>query len=641
MLKKHSKILNLAQERWEKAVNAEHDNRERMADDLRFANLDQWPEEVKQERANKPMLTLDHTGQHVRQVIGDIRQNRPAIKVRPHDDSSDKDTAEVIEGLIRHIESNSKAQIAYTTAAQSSVQMGYGVFRIVTEYATDDTFEQDIKIKRVRNPFTVYFDPGANELCREDMDWAFVSTMISQDEFKKKYPKAPVSDLGQLEKGDHRAKWYEPKKVRIAEYFVREDIEKEVSLMSDGQTLCLDDYTEEQRIEIAYQGLTVVKSRKVKTKKVLQYKITGDTILEGPNEFPSRYIPLIPVYGEESDIEGEVEYRGIVRAAKDPQRMYNYWRTTGVELLALQPKAPWLVTPTQIEGFDGYWDKAGTANMPYLPYNPDPQAPVPQRQMPPSPPSAVWQEAANSVDDIKAATGLYNSSLGQASNETSGRAIIARERQSDTSTFTYIDNLSRAIEHCGTILVDMIPKIYDTARTVRILGEDDAEKIVKVNQLGGKDITKGKYDVKVVTGPSYATKRMEAADSMMRFVQAVPQAGQVAADLIADNMDWPGAEKIASRLKKLVPPDMDEISEDDPDAQQKMQQAQQAQQQQMEMFALERDAKQAEIDKDKAKAALDSANAVKVSQEVESTDQKLEQMVGIMVQRALMGVVNG
>lgn len=636
MKKEDEAILKLAKARFDKAFNAETNNRTRMLDDLKFANLDQWPDEVKEERKDKPMLTLDHTGQHVRQVVGDIRQNKPAIKIRPIDDSSDKDTAEVCEGLIRHIESNSNAQSAYITAAEGAVKAGYGVIRITTEY-TDEAFDQDIKIKRVRNPFSVYLDPDATCSVRSDANWGFISSLLSEDEFKAKYPKAKA-DPAQTPEGTEKDKWYDEGNIRIAEYFVREKIKKTISMMSDGQIVCLDDLAEEERFQLAEQGLTVIKQREADTFKVLHYVVSGSEILEGPHDFPSKYIPLIPVYGEETDIEGEVEYKGIIRAAKDPQRMYNYWSTTGVELLALQPKAPWIGTADQFEGYENLWDNAHKANIPRLPYNPDPKAPGPPiRQMPPNPPAAIWQESAKAVDDIKAATGIYDSSLGAKGNEQSGRAILARERQSDVSTFVYIDNLSRSIEHVGRVLIDMIPQIYDTPRKIRILGEDDKEKVVKVNQQGGYDLTKGKYDVKVVTGPSYSTKRIESAESMMQFAQAVPGAAGVIADLIAKSMDWPDAEKIAARLEANMPPDLNSLDPEDPATQQKMEQAQQEQQKQQMVFQLELDAKGAEIEKDRATAAKSMADARKIMQEIDNTDEKLEQLVKNMIQQAMYG----
>ena len=648
MSRKDKKLLETALNRFNLAYDAERENRAEMIDDLKFSNLDQWPEEVKRERAKKPMLTLDHTGQHVRQVIGDIRQNAPSIKVRPNDDKSDPDTAEIIEGLIRNIEGQSKAQRAYVTAAETAVKAGFGAWRVITQFTDDETFEQEIVIKRIRNPFTVYFDPAAEEITRKDAKWCFITRVIDKDEFKSKYPKAKVSGISDGQIGDKYAKWYLDGRVRIAEYFVKEEVTKELGLLETGATVVLSDLTDEEVANLANAGIGIKRRRMVKTHEVAHYVISSDQILEARKVIPSKYIPVVPVYGEEVDIEGEVEYKGIIRPAKDPQRMYNYWRTTGVELLALQPKQPFIVTPDQIHGHEKYWNVANKADLPYLPVNSTKDG-YPQRQAPASPPVAVWQEAANSANDIQSATGIYNSSLGAKSNEDSGVAILARERQSDTSTYLYIDNLSAAVEYTGEILVDMIPNVYDTERTIRILGEDSADKLVKINQLGGTDITTGKYDVTVVTGPSYATRRIEAANSMMQFVQAVPQAGQVAADLIAESMDWPGVDKIAARLKKMIPDNIEDLDPEDPEDAEKIKQAmaqqQAAQQIQQELANIEIATKrqeleklQAETSKAQADAAESAADAQLKEQEAAANDERLAQLIQLAVASAIQQI---
>ena len=552
-------FLRQARERFERAWAAERENRIEALDDLKFRAGEQWPENVKSERqaASRPTLTINRMPQFIRQVTGDIRQNKPAIKVRPVDGNSDPALARTISGIIRHIEQASDAAVAYNTAADGAATCGIGHFRIVTEYADDDAFEQDIRIRRIRNPFAVYWDPDAEALTREDARWCFVTERLPLEDFKARWPEASPVWFETNEARDELDRWWDGETVRIAEYWVKEPVTKKLALLESGETVSLDGLGKK-----AVAALPVVRTREVETHKVVHYLLNGAEILEGPHDWAGRYIPVVPVCGEEVHIGDRVVRHGIIRYAKDPQRLYNYWRTTAAESVALAPKAPWLLTPRQLEGQKAKWESANKGNPPYLLYNPDPSAPPPQRTVPAHPPVAMFQEAQIAVDDLKAVTGIHDASLGAQGNETSGRAILMRQRVGDVGTFVYIDNLARAIRHAGRILVDLIPRIYDTERTVRILGEDDNETFAVINQvaLGPdgpvvlNDLSAGKYDVEVVTGPSFSTKRIEAAESMMAFVQAVPSAAALISDLIARNMDWPGAEAIAERLKRALPP---------------------------------------------------------------------------------------
>lgn len=645
MSKKKDELLKLAKKRFKLSFEAERKNRELMIEDLKFASGDQWhgSDRRARETDGRPVITVNRMGQFVKNILGDIRQNSPGIKVRGVEDS-DKEGAEIMEGLIRHIEQQSKAKQAYIGAADYSVKCGYGAFRIVTDFVSDDVFEQDIFIKRIRNPFTTYSDPTATEITKSDGRYWFVTETISYDEFESRYPKVDRSEWNEDSTGINGESWYSEDKVRVAEYWVKEPITKQIALLTNGETVCLDELTDDAAAQYQAQGVGIERQRTAQSHKVVQYIITGTEILEDAKEFPSKYIPIIPVYGEEENIEGEVNFKGIVRDAKDPQRLYNYWRTTAAETIALQPKIPTVMTVEQIRGHEARWKQANRANLPYLLYNPDNQAPPPSRQPPPQPPAAMWQEASIASDDMKAATGIYDSAIGAQSNETSGRAILARQRQSDTSNFVYSDNLASAIEYCGRILVDMIPKVYDSQRVVRIVGEDDVEKSVTINQDANgvkyNDITKGKYDVKIVTGPSYATKRMEAADSMIQFVQAMPQVGQVAGDLIAKSMDWPGAEEIAERLRNSIPPNVTGVDEDDPDAkaQAEAQADKSAALEDLQMQVTMKE-KGAEIAQKEAKAAKDAADAQLKQLEIAQQNGDMAGIIQDAVQQAVASLV--
>lgn len=656
-------VLSDVRKRFDVAWQHEQQNREEAREDLQFrAGIGHWPESVKQDRTDKdrPSLTINLTPQFVRQVTGDIRQNQPSIRVRPVDSGSDPDVAEVFTGLIRHIEQASDAQVAYITAADASATCGIGNFRILTEFADDETFEQDIRIRRIRNPFAVYWDPDADEITKSDARWCFVSERLTKEAFLARYPDASMVDFeGNTESEDWISDWWNGETVRIAEYWVKEPTGKKTI------SLPLDDGME--------------RTREVETHRVVRYVVNGAEVLEGPEEWAGKYIPVIPVVGEEVHVGERVVRHGIVRFLKDPQRLFNYWRTAGAEAVALAPKAPWTVTPAMIEGHKDKWDNANRGNPAYLPFNADPEAPTlrPERTDPAYPQNAMFQEAQQASQDMNGVTGIYPPSLGEQSNETSGRAILARQREGDTGTFVYIDNLSRALRHAGVILVDLIPKIYETDRVVRILGEDDTEDFVRLNvpvlneETGetvfatvladpktGAPIYKpaldaGKYDVQVTTGPSYSTKRIEAADSMMQFAQAVPQAAAVIADLVAKNMDWPGAEQIAERLKKMLPPGMaedeEELTPEEEEARAaEEEEAQQQQQLQMAGIMAELEKLQAQAEKDRASAGKmdaesDAARMETTQRAMELALQNggLDEMIALIVRDQVTAILAG
>lgn len=571
------KLHGEAIKRFDNAWDFDRQNREDALDDLKFAAGEQWPEDVLAERRaeQRPCLTINRLPQFVRQVIGDIRQNKPQIKVRAVGGGATGEVAEVLNGLIRNIEAESRADHAYVTAAENAAYCGMGHWRVTTEYSSNDGFEQDIRIRRLPNPFSVLWDPMAQELDKSDAKYCFVTDRIPREEFKETWPKAQVVDFEAgsdqiAEQQLERADWWGEDTVRIAEYWAIKTVKKRLGMLADGRVIDIDKAVAEAGSEPP-PG-TFVRVREVDAPQVCQYIMSGKEVLEGPTEWAGSMIPLVTVPGEEIHIGERTVRRGIVRDAKDSQRVFNYMRSASVEIVALQPKAPWVATPDQVAGYEDMWKNAGKKNLALLLYNPDSAAAslAPQRVLPPTTSQGLLNETGLAAEDMKAVTGIYDASLGQRSNETSGRAIMARQREGDVGTFVYVDNLSTGIERTGRILVDLIPHVYDTTRIVRVLNEDGTDEAVHVNRpvmergdAGAvekvlNDLTVGEYDVVVTVGPSYSTKRVEAADSMMAFVQAVPQAGAVVADLVARNMDWPGADKIAERLKKLLPPGIDD-----------------------------------------------------------------------------------
>jgi hypothetical protein len=593
-------LLKEALEAFELCQNREGENRAEAVDDLRFARLgEQWPASVRQQRETdgRPCLTINRLPSFIRQVVNDARQNRPAITVHPADSVADPETAEIMSGLIRNIEVTSDADVAYDTALEFAVSSGVGYLTINTEYACDDSFEQDIRIKRVANPFSIFGDPYSTGHDSSDWNTAFEVEQLSKDAFKRKYKGAdPVDWDGYRDCG---APWLDGETVQVAAWWQRDEVVKQIIALSNGEVVDLELYKARKAEFDALMVSVIGSPRPVKSYKVTQRILTGAEVLETV-DWAGKYIPIVPVYGEDINIEGRRHLRSLVRDAKDPQRNFNYWRTCATELVALAPKTPFIGAKGQFNSDAEKWASANTDTHSFIEYDPVGGAPAPQRQPFAGVPAGAIQEALNAADDMKSIIGMYDASLGARSNETSGRAIMARQREGDVATFHYIDNLSRAIRHTGRILLDLIPKVYNTERVIRVLGPDKEPRNVQIGQgpqqpppaapmmpvpaqgptpigpspmaaqmpvpmsqpgddgeaqdvLRIYDLTAGKYDLTVDAGPSYTTQRQEAASQMMDLIRSFPQAASVMGDLIAKNLDWPGADEIAKRLEALVP----------------------------------------------------------------------------------------
>ena len=574
--------------RLQMAQSAYSDSREDELDDLRFMagspdNQWQWPADVLATRGSvqgqtinaRPCLTINKLPQHVRQVTNEQRQNRPSGKVIPADDNADVQVAEIFNGVVRHIEYMSDADVAYDTACDNQVTYGEGYIRLLTEYCNDETFDQDIRIERVRNSFSVYMDPTIQDPCGADAEWCFVTEDILRTEYERLFPDAsPISTLYSQGVGDDGiSSWLQEDTIRIAEYFYKTYEKATLHLYPDNQTAFRG--TPQDKQLTAMFGKPV-RERVVDRMKVMWMKTNGFDILD-EREWSGKWIPVVRVIGNEWEVDGRLYISGLVRNAKDAQRMYNYWTSQEAEMLALAPKAPFIGYGGQFEGYEMQWKTANTTNWPYLEVNPDVTdgagsvLPLPQRAPPPLPQTGLIQAKMGAADDIKGTTGQYDASLGMAGNERSGKAILAREKQGDVGTYHYVDNLARAIRHITRQIVDMIPKIYDTQRIARIIGVDGEVSMVKFNPAQPEPVKEirdqmgaliekvynpsvGVYDVMVTTGPGYMTKRQEALDAMSQILQTNPQLWSVAGDLFIKNMDWPGAQEMAARFKKILDP---------------------------------------------------------------------------------------
>lgn len=567
---------------FERCQDAEKENRLTALEDIRFSRLEeQWPDNIIRQRdvEQRPCLTINKMPAFIRQVVNDARQNKPSIKVHPVDSGADPKTAEVINGLIRNIEYTSNADVAYDTAIEASVAGGFGYWRVGMDYAYDDTFDMDLTIERVANQFAVYGDPDS--MSADSCDWnvAFVVEPLRKAEFKAKYgDKKNIDDEGvnvdfESDAWSNAGVWLDDETVMIAEWWRREEVERVIVKCSNGYVYDKEEFEADPDLQAGVQAgvLQIVGERTTRTHKVTQVIMSGADVL-AVNKWPGRYIPIVPVYGDEIVVEGKRYLRSLIHSAKDAQRMFNYWRTTSTELVALAPRVPWIGRVGTFNTDADRWATANTTSHAYLEFDGE----MPQRQpLDVGPAAGALQEALNASDDMKAIIGIYDASLGARSNETSGKAIMARQREGDVATFHFIDNLSRAIRHTGRILIDLIPKVYSDERIIRVLGEDGSPKSVQVNGqqpspvvgpdgqpemdkegnpvLALHDLTAGKYDLTVTTGPSFTTRREEAAFQMTEFVRAFPDAAPVIGDILAKNLDWPGADEIAERLKAINP----------------------------------------------------------------------------------------
>jgi hypothetical protein len=586
-------VLATAKKRYKYALERSSHNRERAKEDIKFlaASPDdpwQWAQADLKAREGRPTLTINKLPQHVRQVTNDIRQNRPSIKFRPADSKADPEVADILMGIARHIEANSDADVAYDHCSEGQVTHGTGYIRILSDWTSDASFDQDIFIRAVSDSLKCLDDPDSVDPAGADRKFFFIEDGLTEDEFKREYPDADAIDWDF--ETDAEGWFTTDKKIRLAEYF---------EVCYRDQTLILWDSGETSfEGEPQPQGaLAPVKKRKASQSYVMWRKINGKEVLE-EKEFPCKWIPVARAWGNHYTVDGKVYVSGLVRNAKDSQRLYNIGQSAIAERALQSPKTPWVAPVEAVVGYEKTWQTANTGNHAFLPYNHADESgnpvPPPVRTPPGAIEPALIEVVRSSADDIKSETGQYDASLGNKSNETSGKAIMARQREGDTATYHYVDNLARAVRHVGRIILDMIPRIYDTKRIARILGEDgevnnatldpqSPQALAEFRDDQGKvqrifNPTVGTYDVYTTTGPSFTTRRQEAVEAMSQMTQANPELWRVIGDQLVKNMDWPGAEEMAKRLKAVLLP---EVRQTDDDAQTAIPPEVQAQMQQM------------------------------------------------------------
>lgn len=581
-------ILKEAQDRFRDSQDGSDFNRQDYEADVRFAQLaDQWPANIRKtrEQEGRPCLTVNKLPTFTNAVANEARQNRPSIKISPVDNGADEDTAEVIGGLVRSIGRASNEDVAFDTAIDQAVSGGMGFFQIDLDYAHADTFEMEARIKRIPNALMVHWDVSSTEADASDWEYAFVSDFHAEEQFKALYPKAaPVSFEGGDGKEDV-SYWLDGDKIRVADYWQRirktRDLilfelqdgtrrpirEEQLPIMARavGEALGFDvagiNDDELAALYVQHVGMTEIDRREAEYYEVKKRVISGVEVLD-EQDWPGSMIPICPVWGREVILDGKRHFRSLIRDAKDPQAMVNFWRSASTELVALAPRAPWVGPKGFIpEGDEEIWATANTRSHATLEYDPTAGA-APQRTPFAGIPAGAIQEALNASDDMKAIIGIYDTQKDYPS--ASGRAILARERKGDTANFHFIDNLSRAIRYAGQCLVEIIPSVYSERESIRILGDDMREKVVRLTQEEGGglvdedgkralyNLSVGKYDVTVSSGPSYATQREEAREFLMELMRQVPGAAEFLGDIALDHMDFPGAQEAADRLRKAM-----------------------------------------------------------------------------------------
>jgi hypothetical protein len=532
-------------------------------EDAYFVHGDQWPEQIRSEReeAGRPALTANKLWKFVKNVQGDQQQNRPQVKVLPSDSKSDPVTAEILQDIIRHIEYKSQADVVYDTGFNQCLVSSIGFWRIISKYEEGMTFDQCLRIELIPNQFSVLFDPKAKDPMLTDAKYCYISTWMSKDEFEHKYPKAEVASWPTEGMQDLQEGWWEHERIRVAEKYYKKMRKVKIARLSTGEVLEINSEIREAIEQTP--DIYIEQERDAEIEEIWWCKMNGHEIIEGPTKQPGKYIPVVPILGDEINLEGKRTLYSLIRHAKDPQRMYNYWITTSTETVALQPKAPYLMTPEQVETFESQWRDAAKSNRTYLVYNHVEGHGKPTREQPPTIPSGAFAETDRADRQIFETIGMTAPSLGEPSNERSGKALAMRQRSADKAIYSFFDNHSRAIAHTGKILVDLIPYYYDTERIIMIQGDDQQLKKLVINQAvmdldemeeviinDLKDA--GDYDVILASGASYQTKRQEVLELYKSALQFAPNFAPVIIPKMISTADAPGAQELAEQLAQFM-----------------------------------------------------------------------------------------
>lgn len=582
---RHAAIIKEAKDRFKRGMEYEATARIRARDDNKFANGDaynnyQWPAKLYSARFNedRPALTINKVQQHNLQIINDMRQNKASVSVRPAGGGATYQAAQCFMGIIRHIEYQSNATTAYEKGGNDQVVSGIGYWTVETDYVSADSFDQEIYIRRVGDWESVLLDCDISEYDGSDANWGFVFSDMPLDEYESTYGSRPIAGRSALD----ATNWISKDHIRIAKYYRREMKPDTLFATDDGTTILASKargtpMLAELRAS-ARRG--DIRNRKILSPQIEVFKIAGGDVIE-ESEWAGAYVPIVRCVGIETVIDGVLDRKGHTRCMINAQQMYNFWSSAAVEFGALQTKAPWVSTAEAIEGQVPDWSRANISNPAVLIYNGfDEQGrpiPAPFRAQPPTTAPAYMAGMQTAAQELLSVTGQYQAELGMPGNETSGVAIGARQRQSNNATYHFVDHYAQAIRYTGRILVDLIPKIYDTKRVVSILAEDGSDveaaidpdhpaahelllqygqpvpdtqnifKAAKIAQLIFNPNV-GRYDVQADVGPNFGTQREEAFAAFSQIVAQNHELINVVGDIMFKNADFPGANEIAERL---------------------------------------------------------------------------------------------
>lgn len=577
-------------ETYELDLQADDDNRKAALEDKKFVAGEQWDPIVLQQRQGLPCLVINTIPQFTAQLVGDWRTNRNAVKVVPAE-NGDRAVADIRSDLIRAIETNDRASRVYDNAFESMVQCGDGAFKVGVRYANEDVFDQDIGLFPIEDALSVVWDRLSIDPTGRDANHCFVDDLVPTKEYRARWKDADPSELNDKDRHSLTASgWVDTGTVRVTEHWRMIERKKLLVMFEDGTTYTFgeDDDPEKMDKYVGEHG-PAIKSRLAPCRYAQMHLVTGFKILAGPYEWKMNRLPVIRMSGRTVTIADKRVRYGLVRYLKDDVRLKNFWLSTIAEQLGYAPKAQWIATESAVEGREDAMRKAHLSRDPLMIVNDEAEIGRNiQRVDPPQMQVALLNQLQVHTQNMKDITGLHDASLGIKSNETSGRAIMARQREGDVASITYYDNGNAAILEAGDVINQLIGQIYDGTRIIRIVGEDEATKLVKINDPmdpKSPDLASGKYDVAITTGASYTTRRVEAAEAMMEAVQVFPEMMQIAGDLVAKAQDWPGAEELAERLKKTIPPHLlsdkekEEMGEQGMDPQAMMQQQAEMQEQ--------------------------------------------------------------
>jgi len=606
--KDQEKIITEALDRFETAADSWSEIYEQSISDVKFVDDDdgQWEDSARESRHNRPCLTFDKLSSSVDRVVGGQLANMPSVKVRAAEEG-DEATAEVYQGLIQQIDQ--RGLQAFKTAFKFAVKGGFGCVLVDHDFIDDVSLDQDILIREIKNPFSVLIDPIVQAQHVEEARFGFLFEDMERKEFERMYPDAESSGSdSDFDSVGNFASWVSDESVRVADYFRIVSEEQTLVQLSDGRVVDLKEI-EPVRDELNLMGITLGKTRKVQGRKLERFKITGMEVLEEV-ECVGRYIPIIPMFGKTSNINGRYITRGLVRKAKDAQRLYNYSRSVAVEVTGLTPKQPYFVTPAMIKGHESRWKNMMVSNDPVMMFNFD-NGQKPFREQPAQGSPGLMQDAQIAAEDIKSTTGIYDANMGASGNETSGVAIRGRQFQGEMANFEFQDQLVDSLELAGRVIIDMIPSVYDTERTIRIIGEDEREEVIAVNKtlMDGStgefvktmDLTVGNYDIKVSSGPSFTTRKQETAEQLSGIIAQNPAMSELVGDVLFQNLDLVGGDEVIKRLRSAgVKSGIIEPNEEEAAAMQG--QIQQQQQIEAQAAQLELALKQAEVVTEQAEA---------------------------------------